>query len=254
MRQVGGGPYALRLRCGRRPALGATGTPARCGLGTGGEGMCFTRRGESCVARGSRAAGFWRYDEILLRPPCGGRAQGRARLGGRIRICQRQVGGGPYRLRLAPSAISPRDVPLARRKMRAGARGGRGISFVRRGGSRVRRGEKEPQDFGGMTKSCCARPLGGGRKDAPAWAVASGFASVRSVEGPIACGSRLRRSARATCHWHVARCGPGAGGEGFCVTRRGESCVARGARAAGFGSVRCVESPTPFACAAGPGP
>ena len=43
---------------------------------------------------------------------------------------------------------------------------------------------------------------------------AAGFTGVRLAESPIACGLRLRRSARAGRHWHSAGCGPGRGVEG----------------------------------------
>jgi hypothetical protein len=155
---------------------------ARCGPGCGVDrGASVTwRRGQAWRKR-RRAAGFRRYDEILPHPPCGGRVRFAYPPGGYGRIWDCQARGEPYRLRLAPPAIGPRDVPTARRKMRAGAWGG-----VRRrsSGGALKRGlsEEEPQDLA---------PSGGRRALSPSLA--------------------LRRSARATCHWHVAGCGPGAG-------------------------------------------
>ncbi len=86
--------------------------------------------------------------------PSGGGCAALTRLGGRVRIWQRQAGGEPCRLRLAPPAIGPRGVPLAPRQGVGRGVGGAGSGKVV--------GVKEPQDFGGMTKSCRARPAGGG--------------------------------------------------------------------------------------------
>jgi hypothetical protein len=95
------------------------------------------------------------------------------------------------------------------------ARAGRSVGD---GGARVawflRVGGEEPQDFGGMAKSCRTRPAGGGCAALTRRAGAAGFTGVRLAESPIACGLRLRQSARAGCHWHPAGCGPGRGVEG----------------------------------------
>ena len=88
-----------------------------------------------------------------------------------------------------------------------------------------------------MTKSCCTRPAGGGCALLTRRAGAAGFGSVRRAESPTAFGLRLRPSARATCHRHVARCGPGRGVEGVRL-REGAGVspapFGLGLRAAGF--------------------
>jgi hypothetical protein len=111
------------------------------------------------------------------------------------------------------SAIGPRGVPLAPRWVRAG----RGVEGGARHAAALVRGagQAEPQDVGGMTKSCRARPAGGGHAfGAPAGRARQDLrpSGWRRALRPAAW--RLRPSARAGCHWHPAGAGRGLGWRG----------------------------------------
>jgi hypothetical protein len=133
--QAGGEPYGLRLRSGRRPARGAAGTPVvRAGVWGGGGGFwgeVFT----GPLGRGSETAGFRLYDEILARarpagvssvkPSCQWhdgsekRCASLTRRAGAAGFGTVRRAESPIACACAP-AIGPRDVPPARRKVRAG--------------------------------------------------------------------------------------------------------------------------------------
>ncbi|MFN9942840.1 MAG: hypothetical protein ACK56I_25575, partial [bacterium] len=93
----------------------------------------------------------------------------------------------------------------------------------------------EPQDSGGMTKSCRARPAGGGHAfGAPAGRARQDLAPTAPPESPIAfaCAPAIGSRDVPLARW-LMRAGLW-GGEVRCLSRGGIGLWRRGRRAAGF--------------------
>jgi hypothetical protein len=107
------------IACARSRAISPRDVPlvrrcVRAGA-RGGEGGAMVVR-----TAGERAAGFWRYDEILARTrPAGGGCAALTRRAGASGFGSVGPGGEPYAWPCA-LGVGPRGVPLARRLMRAG--------------------------------------------------------------------------------------------------------------------------------------
>ncbi len=179
--------------------------------------MRVTWRGSEARRRGSRAAGCWRYDNILPCPPCRGRARlRRTRRAGAAGFATVGWVESPTACGLAPSAVGPLGVPLAPRWCGPG-RGVEGGRLSRCGRVKSSAGEAEPQDVGGMTTSCRARPAGGGH----AFGVPAGRARQdlrpsgwRRALRPAACAFG-RRPARGATGTPLVGAGTGVEGVGF---------------------------------------